>query len=275
MDRRSVLKLGLSLPFLLSAGAGDALAAKLAGGVPMPGRKPKPPTATTPVERRPIIVLDPGHGGRDPGAVGPSGAFEKTITLDLARRIAARIEAAGTYRVVLTRRKDVFVPLQERAAVAQRVQADLFVSIHADSAPNPQARGLSAYTLSEKASDGLAAAIADRENAADLIHGIDIGVADPEVAAILFDLTRRHSLNTALARKAHIVRAAGTKLRLLDNPRRSANFAVLKVPDVPALLIETGFLSNIADERLLTSDNSRARIANVLADAFASAMSVA
>lgn len=277
MDRRSVLKLGLGLPFLLSAGAGDALAAKLAGGVPMPSRKPRipPQAATTPIDQRPVIVLDPGHGGRDPGAIGPSGAYEKTITLDLAKRIAARIEDGGKYRVLMTRRKDVFVPLQERAAMAQRAQADLFISIHADSAPNPDARGLSAYTLSEKASDGLAAAIADRENAADLIHGIDIGVADPEVAAILFDLTRRHSLNTAVARKVHIVKAAGAKLRLLDNPRRSANFAVLKVPDVPAVLIETGFLSNLSDEKLLTSDTSRARIATVLADAFSSAMGIA
>lgn len=272
-----MLKLGLSLPLLLSAGATDALAAKLAGSVPMPSRKPKPPpsTATTPIDQRPVIVLDPGHGGRDPGAIGPSGAFEKTITLDLAKRIAARIEAGGRYRVAMTRRKDVFVPLQERAATAQKLQADLFISIHADSAPNPDARGLSAYTLSEKASDGLAAAIADRENAADLIHGIDIGVSDPEVAAILFDLTRRHSLNMAVARKAHIVKTAGTKLRLLDNPRRSANFAVLRVPDVPALLIETGFLSNAADEKLLTSDKSRAKIATVLADAFSGAMAIA
>jgi len=269
IDRRDILRLGLGLPFLLSAGAAEALAESM----PTPARKPTPPRG--PVRTMPVIMLDPGHGGRDPGAIGPSGAYEKDITLDLAKRIAARIEARGNCKVLLTRRKDVFVPLKNRALAAQKAKADFFISIHADSAPNPDARGLSAYTLSEKASDGLAAAIADRENAVDLVHGLDVGVSDPEVAAILFDLTRRHSLNTALARKAHIVRAAGAKLRLMDNPRRSANFAVLKVPDVPAILIETGFLSNAADERLLTSDKSRAQIAQVLADAFTGAVTVA
>lgn len=269
IDRRDMLKLGLGLPFLLSAGASDALAARIGEGVPMPSRKPMAPRPL------PVIMLDPGHGGRDPGAIGPSGVYEKDITLDLAKRIAARIEAGGRCKVKLTRTRDAFVPLQRRAELAQEVAADLFISIHADSAPNPDARGLSAYTLSEKASDGLAAAIADKENAVDLIHGLDIGVTDPDVAAILFDLSRRHSLNTALARKAHIVKAAGAKLHLMDNPRRSANFAVLRVPDVPAVLIETGFLSNAADEKLLTSDKSRARIAGVLADAFAGSLRVA
>ncbi|PWR24129.1 N-acetylmuramoyl-L-alanine amidase [Zavarzinia compransoris] len=273
MDRRDILRFGLGLPFLLSAGAAEALAESL----PTPARKPAPPrgAAAGPVKTMPVIMLDPGHGGRDPGAIGPSGAFEKDITLDLAKRIATRIESRGRCKVILTRRKDVFVPLKDRAFLAQTAKADFFVSIHADSAPNPDARGLSAYTLSEKASDGLAAAIADRENAVDLVHGLDVGVSDPDVAAILFDLTRRHSLNTALARKAHIVKAAGAKLRLMDNPRRSANFAVLKVPDVPAVLIETGFLSNAADERLLTSEKSRAQIAQVLADAFTGAVTVA
>lgn len=271
MDRRNILRLGLGLPFLLSGGAADALAGTLNDQMPMPSRKPTPSAAPRAL---PVIVLDPGHGGRDPGAIGPSGVFEKDITLDLAKRIAAQIEAGGRCKAVLTRTRDVFVPLQERAIKAQTAKADFFVSIHADSAPNPDARGLSAYTLSEKASDGLAAAIADRENAVDLLHGLDLGVSDPQVAAILFDLSRRHSLNTALARKAHIVKTAGAKLRLLDNPRRSANFAVLKVPDVPAVLIETGFLSNTNDELLLTSAKSRSRIATVLADAFTGAVTV-
>lgn len=273
-DRRHILRLGLSLPFLLSAGAGDVLAGTLNDQMPTPARKPAPPAASPVVRRKPVIMLDPGHGGRDPGAIGLSGVFEKEITLDLAKKIAAEIEAAGRCKVVMTRTRDVFVPLQERAAKAQAAKADFFISIHADSAPNPDARGLSAYTLSEKASDGLAAAIADNENAADLLQDQNLSISDPQVAAILFDLSRRHSLNTALTRKAHIVKTAGSKLRLLENPRRSANFAVLKVPDVPAVLIETGFLSNSADEQLLTSAKSRARIATVLADAFTSAVAL-
>ncbi len=273
IDRRNILRLGLSLPLLLSAGATSALAGQLGEGMPAPRRKPVGAPANA--KAKPVIMIDPGHGGHDPGAIGVSGAYEKDITLDLATRIANRIEGGGRYKVVLTRKNDVFVPLTERATLAQLAKADLFISIHADSAPNPDARGLSAYTLSETASDGLAAAIADRENATDVLRGIDSGVSDPQVAAILFDLSRRHSLNTALARKAHIVKAAGTKLRLLDHPKRSANFAVLKVPDVPAMLIETGFLSNAQDEKLLTSDKSRAQIATVLADAFVGAMAVA
>lgn len=236
-------------------------------GVPMPSRKPGAPVL------RPLIVLDAGHGGQDPGAIGPSGTVEKTVALDLTLKIAAALERAGL-RVQLTRRNDVFLPLATRAAIAHKARAELFVSIHADSAPNTQARGLSCYTLSERASDKLADALATRENAVDLLPGVPQGV-DPEVAAILFDLTRRHSLNASLTHKASIIKAVSKDLRLLDNPKRSANFAVLRVPDVPAVLIETGFLSNHKDERLLADPAARRKIADVLGGALANAVSVA
>lgn len=292
-SRRHFLKFTLALPALLDCGrramadqllddiglvlrrpvpggqplAGNTAGDPLPGGVPMPSRKPGAPAL------RPLIVLDAGHGGQDPGAIGPSGTFEKTIALDLTLKIAQALQRAGL-RVKLTRRSDVFLPLATRAAIAHQAKADLFVSIHADSAPNAEARGLSCYTLSETASDKLAGALATRENAVDLLPGVPRGV-DPEVAAILFDLTRRHSLNASLAHKASIVEAVSKDLRLLDNPKRSANFAVLRVPDVPSVLIETGFLSNRSDERLLADPVARAKIADVLGVALAGAVQVA
>ena len=265
MKRRDVLKLALGLPFLLSAGSADVLAAALAEKHPKPKLKPGLP---------PLIVLDPGHGGHDPGAIGLRGGYETHITLDIAQNIANRLAAGGRHRVLLTRSRDVFLALSARAKLAHDKQADLFISIHADSAPNGEARGISAYTLSETASDKFAAAIATRENASDYLTGVDVAAADKEVAAILFDLTRRHSLNAALAKKARIVSLIGSNLTLLENPKRSANFAVLKVPDVPSILIETGFLSNTHDEALLTNPTARKRIAVTLADAIAGAITV-
>ncbi len=281
-SRRHILKLGLTLPLLLDSG-GRALADQLLDdiglvlrkptlggllpdGVPVPARKPGTPAP------RPLIVLDAGHGGQDPGAIGPSGTYEKTVALDLTLKIAATLQRAGL-QVKLTRRSDVFLPLSTRAAIAHRARAEFFVSIHADSAPNTDARGLSCYTLSETASDKLADALATRENAVDLLPGVPRGV-DPEVAAILFDLTRRHSLNASLAHKASIIKSVSKDLRLLDNPKRSANFAVLRVPDVPAVLIETGFLSNHSDEKLLADPVARGKIADVLALALAGAVQV-
>ncbi|WP_439813690.1 N-acetylmuramoyl-L-alanine amidase family protein [Zavarzinia sp. CC-PAN008] len=270
MRRREVLKLALGLPLLLEAGGtatAQELGRTLALAVPPP--RAKPPVPPLPAGAR--IVLDAGHGGRDPGAIGLSGIYEKDVVLDLVLQMARRIEAEGRHKVILTRSRDVFLPLVDRAMFAHDQKADLFISVHADSAPNPMARGLSAYTLSETASDALAGAMAERENAADFLAGVDLGAADREVAAILFDLARRHSLNAALERKALIVDAVAADLRLLQNPRRSANFAVLKVPDVPSILIETGFLSNAQDEALLADPASRRRIATTLADAIGSA----
>lgn len=257
MNRRLILRMALGASMI---GAGWLSAPVDVAAFPSEVRR-KPPVPGTP----PLVVLDPGHGGRDPGAIGVRGTLEKEITLDLALVIAERLRAGRNVRVALTREDDVFLPLAERVSVARAASADLFLSIHADSAPNRHARGLSAYTLSEKGSDDFARALARQENLADRFGGIDIRDADPNVAAILMDLRARHTRDAALHAKSRIIEGADGRLRLLDNPMRSANFAVLKAPDVPSVLIETGFLSNRQDEELLCDASHRRRVAEVLA----------
>lgn len=226
---------------------------------PLPVRKPTPPR---------ILTLDPGHGGNDPGAIGYNGTFEKNVTLDIARRMAEAFEKVASVQTVLTRDSDVYLPLKERVKISEQARSDLFVSIHADSAPNKQARGLSVYTLSAKASDSLAGQIADRENHVDVSGGMDMGVDDQQVAAILYDLTARRTRNTAQRTKQGFVRAIGKEMRLLESPMRSANFVVLRAPDVPSLLIETGFLSNPQDEAILREAKQRQNIAENMAKVF-------
>lgn len=257
MNRRSVLRLVIGASaagFVRPIPAGAARP----GPTEAPARKPSPPG------NRPLVVIDAGHGGRDPGAVGARGTLEKDITLDLALSVARMLAEDGRVRVGLTRESDIFLPLAERVSIAREKAANLFLSIHADSAPNPQARGLSAYTLSEKGSDDFARALALQENMADRFGGGDISKANPDVAAILMDLRVRHTHDAAIQAKDSLVAGAGRALRLLDNPRRSANFAVLKAPDVPSVLVETGFLSNRQDEELLRDRTHRRRIAQVL-----------
>ena len=223
---------------------------------PAPIRKPQTPR---------LLMIDPGHGGHDPGAIGLSGTKEKDITLDIARRMAEVLIKETGIDVKLTRERDVFLPLGERVKLGREARADMFVSIHADSAPNQGARGLSAYTLSEKASDQFASMLAEQENKVDLLGGLDLGVEDKDVASILFDLTARHTRNTAQRVKVGFIKAVGRRLHLLEEPMRSANFAVLRSPDVPSMLIETGFLSNRRDESLLRKPTSRQKIANLMA----------
>ena len=247
---------------LLAAGAGPffagAAAARSGDRPPRPRPKPrlKPPA---------VIVLDPGHGGRDPGAIGRRGTQEKDITLEVCRAVRSALAVDRAVKVVLTRSDDRFLALRERVEMAQAARADLFVSIHADAAPNPAARGLSAYTLSEKASDDFAGQLAERENKVDSIYGVDLRRTDRETAAILLDLARRHSHNASLTARKRIIDAAASGWRLLDNPMRSANFAVLKSAEVPSVLVETGFLSNPEDERVLRDPRARGRIARLLA----------
>lgn len=222
-------------------------------------------------QAQPILVLDPGHGGRDPGAIGKQGTREKDVVLGICRAIRGHLQTANRpIKVVLTRTGDEFLPLGDRVEIAHDAGADFFVSIHADSAPNSAARGLSAYTLSEKASDSFASALAKRENDVDVIYGVDLRGTDKETAAILRDLARRHSHNASLTAKKRIVTAAeAANIAVLENPMRSANFAVLRSGSVPSVLIETGFLSNGQDEKLLTNPVRRNQIAKVLADQIA------
>ncbi len=216
-----------------------------------------------------VIVLDPGHGGRDPGAIGRSGLYEKDVTLAICLAIRTQFRNTRGVKVLLTRDEDEFLALHRRVEVAHEANADLFVSIHADAAETRAARGLSAYTLSEKASDSFAATLAQRENMVDTLYGVDLRGTDKTTAAILMDLAKRHSHGASLTAKRRIVAGVEDKVQLLENPMRSANFAVLKSKVVPSVLVETGFLSNPQDERILADRAGRARIAKVLGDQIA------
>jgi N-acetylmuramoyl-L-alanine amidase len=218
----------------------------------------------------PIVVLDPGHGGADPGAIGPGRTQEKRITLQLAMELRRQLLAGGRCRVVLTRARDVFVPLARRVQVARDREAALLLSLHADAAPPGQEaglRGASVYTLSEEASDALAAALARRENLADRAGGLRLPSVSPDVQRILLSLMRRetHSASLRLARET--VSALEDDFQMLNQPLRRAGFVVLKAPDVPAALVEAGFLSHPGDEALLNQPAHRARLARALAGA--------
>lgn len=239
----------------------DAHAARIQQASPVQeaaARVPSDPR-TTP-NLKPVIVLDPGHGGVDPGAIGVSGVYEKNITLSAAREFRSLLEGTGRYTVHLTRDRDVFLRLRERIAVARRHNADLFVSIHADSVKNPKVRGLSVYTLSEKASDGEAHALAEAENKADIIAGIDLSHESVEVTNILIDLAQRETMNLSARMAQKVVAELQRETTLLPRSHRFAGFAVLKAPDVPSVLVELGYLSNKDEERLLRQADYRNKL---------------
>lgn len=231
-----------------------------------PTRKPSAPqnqNNTAPSKgERPLIVLDAGHGGNDPGALGPNGLKEKNITLAMARDLKKALEDTGRYRVMMTRDKDVYLRLGQRVQIARHHNADLFISLHADSLDRKHVSGASIYTLSEKASDSESARLAERENQSDLIAGLDLSVEDEEVASILVNLAMRDTMNQSKFFANTIVDVMQShSLSLLDNPHRYAGFAVLKAPDVPSVLIEAGFMSNNQEANKLNTPAHRARIA--------------
>jgi N-acetylmuramoyl-L-alanine amidase len=248
--RRAVL--GLLALAAATGGAGPAIAARL------PARKP-------PVPRRlPIVVIDPGHGGIDPGAIGPSGVYEKDIAFPVARALARELAASGRFRAVLTRREDEFVPLRERVDRARAAHGDLFLSIHADALPNTALRGLSVFTLSAKASDREAADLAASENR-EIVDGVNLSRKSPLVGDVLLDLARRQTDNLSIAFASDVVGVLGHAVPLLENPQRAADFAVLTAPDIPSALVELGCLSNPAEERLLQQRAYQQRLARALA----------
>lgn len=215
---------------------------------------PQPVPVAKPPIKKPVIVIDAGHGGADPGAISPGGIKEKDITLSMARTIARALNATGRYDARLTRTNDKFIKLHDRVKIARAAKADLFISIHADSVRNRQTRGASIYTLSDKASDEQTARLAARENRADLIGGIDLNEEDEDVTAILLDLSMRETMNQSKFLANTVVLSFSNKgVQVLQNPHRYAGFAVLKAPDVPSVLIETGFVSNENEARLLLS----------------------
>ncbi len=214
---------------------------------------------------KPMIVIDAGHGGDDPGALGAEGAKEKNVTLAAAQELKKQLEATGRYRVHLTRSTDIFIKLQDRVAIGRKQGADLFISLHADSIDKPGVSGASIYTLSNKASDAQTAKLAARENQADLIAGVDLSHEDKEVANILIDLAMRDTMNQSKFFANTIVREAGRGgIQMLEKPHRFAGFAVLKAPDVPSVLIEMGFMSNRREVNQLSSPEYRKKIAGAI-----------
>lgn len=240
------------------AEGGGARAAVL---VPPPRSRPEGP------QPRKIIVIDPGHGGVDPGAVGRKGVYEKEITLAMALVLRRELNRRGGYQVVLTRDRDVFIRLRERVAMARAAGADLFISLHADSISNRKIRGASVYTLSEKASDKEAGDLAAKENKADLIAGIDLTGESSEVANILIDLAQRETMNHSASFARILVGEMEEATRILRKTHRFAGFAVLKAPDIPSVLVEMGYLSNAQDEAQLLTPAYRTQLAKAIADA--------
>jgi N-acetylmuramoyl-L-alanine amidase len=217
---------------------------------------------------KPIVVIDAGHGGVDPGATSVSGAYEKNIVLALAQDVKAALDKSGKVTAVLTRDRDIFIPLRERVAIARAANADLFMSLHADTVADPDIRGLSVYTLSQNASDAEAQALADKENKSDIVAGIDFSNESPEVTNILIDLVQRESMNlSAKFAGSVITEVSHDTHELLQNTHRFAGFAVLKAPDVPSVLVESGYLSNARDEQMLRRPEYRAKLAQALARA--------
>jgi N-acetylmuramoyl-L-alanine amidase len=214
----------------------------------------------------PLVVLDPGHGGIDPGAIGAGGVFEKRITFATAIDLYRLLSATRRFRVALTRGPDQYVPLRERVARARALRADLFMSLHADALPNPAMRGLSVFTLSAAASDREAAAIADSENR-EVVADVRRSPRPREVSAILIDLARRQTGNLSLEMAREVVASLGRDVQLLDNPQRSAGFVVLSAPDIPSVLVELGCLSNPIEEPLLQLPAYRKLLARGLAQA--------
>jgi N-acetylmuramoyl-L-alanine amidase len=211
---------------------------------------------------RPIVVIDPGHGGRDPGATAVSGSIvEKDLTLTLARELRDRLVERGRVRVALTRDSDRYVTLDERAAVARGLGASLFLSLHMDSAPNPLARGASVYSLSDVASDADAARFARVEN-----RGGEVGAADGSVQSMLSDLALRSQMTASADLASRLVRKSAARVALRPEPHRFATFHVLRRAQAPAVLFEAGYVSNVDDEQLLRTPEYRAAIVASLAE---------
>jgi N-acetylmuramoyl-L-alanine amidase len=218
---------------------------------------------TKPGPGRPIVVaIDPGHGGEDPGAVGPRGTREKDVTLAIARRLVAMFGAQPGMRAMLTRDDDYFVPLNVRVQKARRVQADLFISIHADAFTTPTARGSSVFALSDHGATSVAARwLAQRENEADLIGGVNLGNRDPFLARTLLDLSQTAQINDSLRVGRSVLDGIGAVNALHKGSVEQAGFAVLKAPDIPSILVETAFISNPDEELKLKSDHYRQKFA--------------
>lgn len=240
---------------------------------PRAGDNPDPvtrvPVPSTPRQNaKPVVVVDAGHGGVDPGAIGVSGVYEKKVALDYAREIVRLLKATEKYEVVMTRNRDIFLPLRERVRISRAAGADLFLSLHANTHPKRSTRGFSVYTLSDRASDKEAAALAALENKSDVIGGVNLGNYSDDVQNILIDFAqaKTNELSVKFARDI-LVGQVKTSASLLTRPWRSAGFAVLKAPDVPSVLVELGYISNPQEERLLMTGNHRRKLSAAIVKA--------
>jgi N-acetylmuramoyl-L-alanine amidase len=248
--------------FLLPPALHDAMAAK-----PRPSghsasdshNAPKP--AKSPL---PLVMLDPGHGGKDPGAIGVSGTYEKQVSLATALELKHQLEASGHYRVELTRTKDIFIPLDGRVERAQARGAALFVSMHADALSDHSVRGASVYTLAQTASDAQTAALARKENSADRFIGRQWQDTPPEVSHILASLVRQETRVGSVRIARNLVGSLDQELPMLQNPDRHAGFVVLKAADIPSVLVEMGFMSNPRDEAALRRPDHRKLVAQAM-----------
>lgn len=260
-QRLAVAAAVCALPFAspASAKSRDAITVPLAAAQPY--RLPVPRIEGR--KGRPLVVIDAGHGGHDPGSISLDGRYrEKDAALAIAKAIRDELLGSGRVRVALTRGDDRFITLGERPQIARKLDADLFISVHADSAPNQLARGATVYTLSEVASDRVAAALAAKENRADVLRGVNLGEQSGDVSAILVDLTQRETMNSS-SRFADLLQheLAGEGIAFRTTYHRFAGLAVLKAPDVPAVLLETGYMSNADDLALLFSRHYQHQLA--------------
>ncbi|MDE1153061.1 MAG: N-acetylmuramoyl-L-alanine amidase [Micavibrio sp.] len=213
------------------------------------------------------VVIDAGHGGEDPGALGCCGIREKNITLAIAKALQTKLVETGRYRVVLTRSKDIYIKLRERVDISRRAKGDLFISIHADKIDRAGVRGASIYTLSQNASDKETERLAEQENNSGVVAGVDLAQENTDVAGILLDLAMREKMNESKLLSRFLEQSLdNNSVRLLPNSHRAAGFAVLKAPDIPSVLIETGFLSNPDEAKLLSTPAFQARIAAAITD---------
>lgn len=240
--------------------------------------EPSAELPTAPKQKpRPVIMLDPGHGGVDPGAISAGGHYEKNLVFEFCNILKAKLEASGQYRVLMTREEDIFVPLDARVDMARKEQADLLISVHADAldVKHPllggksarDVRGGSIYTLSEEASDELAKLIAARENRSDVLAGVELpGATDDDLASILIDLMHRETKNLSVSFARQLLSGLTGQMEMTGSPHRFANFRVLKAQDVPSVLLELGYLSNSEDESALTSEEWRTKVSDAIVE---------
>jgi N-acetylmuramoyl-L-alanine amidase len=257
-------------PAAATAPTGPAAPASASAPLNTPAPRPiEPPTASERqrIDRLIIVALDPGHGGEDPGAIGPSGLREKDVVLAVSLKLRDRLNAVPGMRVMMTRDADFFVPLRERVRKARRVQADLFVSVHADAAYRPDARGASVYALSTTGATSTTARwMADRENAADLVGGANVpGVKDSQVLRAMLDMSTTAQIKDSLKVGSEVLARFGQVGRLHKRSVEQAGFAVLKAPDIPSILVETAFISNPEEEDKLRDPAYQAQIVEALA----------